>query len=172
MKTTEFLTFFRTLFHKYQYVLFVCFVGLLLLLWPQKKVETDVIAQDEDPSDEVFALEARLEEILEAMEGVGRTKVVLTVRTGKEMVYASDRSESLSQNEGSGTSSRQTELVTVNRGGEQMPVALQQIAPVYQGAVVVCQGADSASVRLFVTQAVQSLTGLTSDRIVISKMKS
>ena len=39
------------------------------------------------------------------------------------------------------------------------------------GAVVVCDGADAPSVRLYVTNAVMSYTGLGSDRISVVKMK-
>ena len=40
-----------------------------------------------------------------------------------------------------------------------------------RGAVVVCDGADKASVRLDVTQAVMVYSGLGSDRIAVCKMK-
>jgi len=36
---------------------------------------------------------------------------------------------------------------------------------------VVCQGADRAGVRLAVVDAVKSVTGLSSDRITVLKMK-
>ena len=39
-----------------------------------------------------------------------------------------------------------------------------------EGAVVVCAGADSAKVRLEVTNAVAAYTGLGSDRIIVMKM--
>ena len=39
------------------------------------------------------------------------------------------------------------------------------------GAVVVCQGADDAQVRLNVTNAVAAYTGLGSDKITVMKMK-
>jgi len=38
---------------------------------------------------------------------------------------------------------------------------------VYQGAVVVCQGADSSAVRLAVTEAVAALTGLSTEKITV-----
>ena len=44
--------------------------------------------------------------------------------------------------------------------------------PVYQGAVVVCEGAERAAVRLAIVEAVSSLTGLGSDKISVIKMKS
>lgn len=40
-----------------------------------------------------------------------------------------------------------------------------------EGAVVVCQGCDSAKVRLDVTNAVMAYTGLGSDKITVMKMK-
>ncbi|MCD8343584.1 MAG: hypothetical protein LUC19_04260, partial [Oscillospiraceae bacterium] len=40
-----------------------------------------------------------------------------------------------------------------------------------EGAVVVCDGADSAAVRYAVTGAVGAYTGLGSDKITIIKMK-
>ena len=39
------------------------------------------------------------------------------------------------------------------------------------GAVVVCQGADDAQIRLNVTNAVAAYTGLGSDKITVMKMK-
>ena len=42
--------------------------------------------------------------------------------------------------------------------------------PQFQGAVVVCQGADRPSVRLDIINAVSALTGLGSDRITVVKM--
>ena len=66
-----------------------------------------------------------------------------------------------------------SETVTINRGsGQQDVVITQQRYPVYQGAVVVCQGADRASVRLAVTEAVAALTGLSSDKISVVKWNS
>ena len=75
---------------------------------------------------------------------------------------------------GSGGDVRQErQVLTVNRGsGRQEVVVTRRMYPVYQGAVVVCQGADSAAVRLAVTQAVSDLTGLGADHISVVKMKS
>ena len=44
-------------------------------------------------------------------------------------------------------------------------------SPVYQGAVVVCRGADSPAVRLAIVEAVANATGLGTDRITVLKMK-
>ena len=52
-----------------------------------------------------------------------------------------------------------------------MPVVTKTKSAPYLGAVVVCDGADSATVRLRIMQAVSALTGLGSDKISVIKMK-
>ncbi len=161
----------QRLFDKYKYVLLVCLAGVVLLLWPQKEEEqpAEPLPLAGEQSDQ--ELELRIQELLESMEGVGQAKVVLTRENDGETDYVYDQTNSASRTESGGSSSRQSQLATLSEGGGQAPVELRRRAPSYRGAVVVCQGGGSASVRLAVTQAVQSLTGLPADRIVITKMK-
>ena len=44
-------------------------------------------------------------------------------------------------------------------------------APIYRGAVVVCDGADNPQVNLDIVSAVSNITGLRSDQISVLKMK-
>ena len=170
MKTPVIPAYLKNLFDKYKYILLVCTVGVLLMLWPEKPMKTTAKPQTGGlPTSE--SLEVRLQTLLEEMDGVGKARVVLTVENGEETRYAYDRTDSENHTESSGSASRQAELVTVSQSGGQTPVPVGTIAPEYRGAVVVCQGGGSAAVRLAVTQVVQSLTGLSADRIVISKMK-
>ena len=46
-------------------------------------------------------------------------------------------------------------------------VTTENIFPINQGAVVVCQGAGSSAVRLAVTEAVAALTGLSTEKITV-----
>ena len=55
--------------------------------------------------------------------------------------------------------------------GSQEVIVTQQVYPVYQGAVIVCQGAGNSAVRLAITEAVSALTGLSANRISIVKWK-
>lgn len=172
MKELHLPAYLQKLFDKYKYILLVILVGLVLMLWPQTEdpQETPNLSTPGEQSD-VAALEARIQTLLETMEGVGAARVLLTLETGEETTYAYDRTESQTRTEGSTSATRQQELVTLSESGGQTPVALHRTAPVYRGAVVVCQGGGSAAVRLAVTQVIQSLTGISADRIVISKMK-
>ena len=169
MKNNTIAAYLQSMFDKYKYVLLIGVIGLLLLLWPQPETEIQLpAAPTQSRSDD---LELRLQALLEAMDGVGKATVLLTVEHEGETEYAYDRTESQTVSEGGGSQSRQQELVTLSENGGQTPVLLRSSAPQYRGAVVVCEGGDRAAVRLAVTQVVQSLTGISADRIVISKMK-
>lgn len=171
MKMPQLPAYLQGLFDKYKYILLVLLAGLVLLLWPQSENQPQRPEKTAAVMEETAALEGRICAILQQIDGVGEASVLLTVESGEETVYAYDRTESRSQQGDSASLNQQRELVTLSDSGGQSPVSLRQQAPVYRGAVVVCQGGDSAAVRLAVTQVIQSLTGLSADRIVISKMK-
>lgn len=171
MKMPQLPAYLQGLFDKYKYILLVLLAGLVLLLWPQSENQPQRPEETAAVMEETAALEDRICAILRQIDGVGEASVLLTVESGEETVYAYDRTESRSQQGDSASLNQQRELVTLSDSGGQSPVSLRQQAPVYRGAVVVCQGGDSAAVRLAVTQVIQSLTGLSADRIVISKMK-
>ena len=65
----------------------------------------------------------------------------------------------------------QTNRLSKAGGGEE-PVKIKTVGPAYRGALIVCDGADSAVVRLQVTQCVSALTGLSSNQISVIKMKN
>ena len=149
---------------KYQYVLLVIAVGVVLLLLPtgsrDSPQEAQDPAQEEGVSFDLDAFETKLEAVLSQVEGAGETKVVLTLDGGSRQVLARN------QEQGSGGSSNT--VATVGRGsGAQEVVPLQTVAPQFRGALVVCPGGGDAQVRLKLIEAVSALTGLGSDRISV-----
>lgn len=158
---------------KYKYVLLVALVGVLLLLWPTSPLEKEgpagaVPVPGEAPTLETAVLEARLERALARVEGAGEVTVVLTVEASPRRVLAQDGSVT----EGDSQTSRSTSTVmAAQSGGAQAPVELQEVGPVYRGALVVATGADSPQLRLSLSEAVSALTGLGADKITICKGK-
>lgn len=152
----QFLTFVK----KYQYVPLVVLVGILFMLIPQnpKQPQTVIPAAETGKP----ALEEQLTVILRQISGVGKVEVLLTEEIGTDTVYQVD----IRQNQGNTDT-----VILTDRNREETGLVKQILAPVYRGAVVVCQGADSAGVRLAVVDAVKSVTGLSSDRITVLKMK-
>ena len=93
---------------------------------------------------------------------------MLSLRTGAETVYQTDTKRSSGE---SGDTQETTTVLCTQSGSSKTPLVKKTEYPVYQGAVVVCAGADSAQVRLAIVEAVSSLTGLGSDKITVVKMK-
>ena len=149
----------------YRYAAWILLAGILLILYPGRKEEVT-----EEPAavpQTVASLETRLEELLSHVDGAGKVRVVLSMKTGEEYEYQMDRQEN---NQGD-KQDRREETVLVSENGDDKPVVVKTIYPTYKGAVVVCEGADSAAVRLNIVRAVSSLTGLGSDKITVVKMK-
>ena len=145
----------RDIFRKYRAVGLVLLAGLLLLLLPTGKSS----GQERQTSDDtqLYSLEEterRMAQLLGRMSGVGRVQVMLSLKTGPTLQLAQDMD--LEQEEGS-----------LRGSGWQEALVTRQDYPVYQGAVVVCQGAGSSAVRLAVTEAVAALTGLSTEKITV-----
>lgn len=149
---------------QYKYVLLVIVAGLILLMIPtgggDKKTEQKQATQSEQF--DLSAFENRLEDILSRIDGAGKTNVVLTLKNDGLRVLAQETQ----RKEGESN----TTVVTIGRGsGMQDVVEIQSFTPQFQGAVVVCQGADSPAVQLKLIEAVSALTGLGSDKISVCK---
>ena len=147
---------------KFKYPALILLLGLVLILWPSKQKPEAAPVPEQVKS--VPSVEEEMEDILSCIDGAGRVRVLFTLRTGDETVYQTDTSGSKGQDSESRTET------TVMAG--DVPVVRQTVYGQYRGALIVCQGADSPSVRLQMVNAVAGLTGLPADRITVIKMKS
>jgi stage III sporulation protein AG len=150
------------LIRKYKYVLAVVFAGLMLMLLPGREAQEAQLS-DGEVREELSTQEA-LEKILTRIEGVGRVQVLLTEAQGSMTVYVNDESSTPD-------SLRSEPVIITGADRTQQGLVSQVIPPVYQGAVIVCQGGDLPGVRLAVVEAVCDATGLTADKITVLKMK-
>lgn len=158
---------------RFKYPLLILLLGAFLLLLPGKGARTDQTAEAAPTeSAEQPDCEARLEEILSQVQGAGKVRVMLTVRSGPETIYQQDTKLDTDSEEGSESNREENATVLISRGsGTEEPVISQVLGPDYWGAIVVCQGADNAQVKLSVVQAVCSVTGLGADQVTVLKMK-
>lgn len=153
---------------KYRYVVLVLVIGIALMLIPggkneeqQTVVSVAAGVEFEDPTQE-------LTQILSQIRGAGKVQILLTKNAGERTVYQTDQDSSASD----GNNSVRLETVIVTDSDRMEQGLIQQIlAPEYRGAIIVCQGADDAAVRLAIVEAVSDVTGLGADRISVLKMK-
>ena len=95
-------------------------------------------------------------------------KVLLTEAAGAETVYQTNEDRSSSADS---ESVRVETVITTDSGREETGLVRTVTPPIYLGAIIVCQGGDSASVKLSVVEAVSNVTGISTDRITVLKMK-
>ena len=156
------------LIKKYKYAVIVLLLGITLMLLPVGKRNEAAVKTVVEQMEEKEDVNDALEQILCQIAGAGEVRVLLSVATGEEIVYQTDNKLSQSDE----NSNTQIDTVTVTDADRnESGLIKQKISPVYRGAIVVCQGADSAQVQLAIVEAVAKVTGLSSDRISVLKMK-
>lgn len=154
-------------FQKYKYVVLILVLGILLMLLPEKSAKEN-IPETVMGEEATVSLAEQLEEILCRMEGVGAVRVLLTVSAEEETIFQTN--ENQTDAESSGSIKTDTVIISdTNRN--QQGLVRKVISPIYQGAIVVCQGGDQPTVKFAVTQAVANATGLRADCISVLKMK-
>ena len=158
---------------KYKYAAIVVLIGLALLLIPGKSSQQETAAAPEPVRDDaayVAEVEARLTQTLAQMQGAGEVRVMLTLKTGSETRYQMDVSTS-TEDDGA-RSSREQKTVILSAGSAYDEAAVSAVEyPRFQGALILCQGANDPVVKLNCINAVSALTGLKSDQITVVKMK-
>lgn len=154
---------------KFKYVILILVIGIALMLIPgTDKEEKKQSLENVQHASDTVSVSQQLEEILSKVAGAGETKVMLTVDQGEKTHYQTD--EDIDQTEN--TTDTRTQTVTVTDANRNQTGLIRQInPPTYLGAIVLCQGADSASVRLAIVDAVSKVTGLGANQISVLKMK-
>ncbi len=156
----------KELFGKYKYVLLILAVGILLMSLPEGQTQHK---STEAPAAAVPATKAEeLEEILGQISGVGKVRVMLTEAESARTVYQTDEDSSRA----SDSENKRLQTVIVSGTDREEHGLIQGIIPpVYLGAIIVCQGGDSPTVKFSIVEAVSNVTGISSDRITVLKMK-
>ena len=136
------------LLKKYKYPIILLCIGMILMGLPSFSGEKEPAAGETAavPTSPEPGVQEELEQILKNIYGAGDVKVMLTISQGEKTLYQTDVVSGITEN----SQDTDTDTVIVS---------------------VLCQGADSPSVRLAITQAVSKVTGLPTDRIAVLKMK-
>lgn len=151
---------------KYRLVFFVLLIGVFLMLMPEKKQTvqenpTQTIPEKQD-------LETDLAHILSKIDGAGKTEVLLTESVGEQTYYQANEDISSSDH---GKDQRTDTVLVTNSAREETGLVRRTDPPIYRGAIILCQGAANAQVRLSIVEAVANATGLSTDKITVLKMK-
>lgn len=146
---------------KYKYLVLILLVGVGLMLIPSTKKEKVATVQNVVIPVQTASMTEELEEILSNIKGAGRVQVMLTIKSSEQTVYQTDTP----------ATDRQDTVIITGDDRSQSGLVQQIISPTYRGAIVLCQGADSANVCLAIKEAVSKVTGLDASQISVLKMK-
>lgn len=152
---------------KYRYVFLVVLIGIFLMALPEKTEKIQTPAQ-EPPVPKQEDLQRELSGILAKVAGAGRVEVLLTYDAGERTLYQTDDDITYAENS---RDARKKTVVVTGSSREETGLVSQLLPPTYRGAVILCQGADNAQVRLSIVEAVSNATGLSTDKISVLKMK-
>lgn len=126
-------------------------------------------------------LEQRLRETLSQMEGVGKVRVMITLKSSQELVVEKEQPflrSSTNENDSQGgnrtVSQLETEENTVYRtdGSVSEPYVVKTLPPQVEGVVVVAEGAGSGTVDRTIVEMVQALFGVEAHKVKVVKMET
>ena len=166
----------KSFLQKYRYFFIMILIGLIFLIVPTTEKDTKTSTERAELTFSVDVLQNKIEKMLSKSEGVGRVEVLLTLKSGMEHIYAEearvtlDRQENEAQFDYHEDSDKRPSVISGDSGVET-PVLVKQIYPEFLGATVICDGAENATVRKLISEAISALTGIGSDKIAILKMK-
>lgn len=133
-------------------------LGLLLILTDGKSAKkSNVNKSDESDvgkymSEYIETTECKLKAIIEKVSGVGNVNVMVTLKSGREYVYASDISEN-------------SEDYVLADGS---PIYIKEYLPEIEGVAVVCDGGNNIETKAVITELVCSVLGLYSTHVYVT----
>ena len=147
-------------------IIFIIFIiGVVLVLTAQHHKDTYGGENVSAPASAVSVRneEERLAEMLAQIEGAGRVSVMITYESGTEKSLAYETKTSSRENSGERSEDRKA----VTSGGE--PMVVKEVYPQVKGVIVAADGADSASVKTAIREAVTASLGVSAHRVCIFK---
>lgn len=135
------------------------------------------IQSNTSKSDTVSELEYKLTEILSEIQSVGKVSVMITLKSGSEIIPAKDESitdKTTDEKDVDGGTRALNEKNTSDQvvfmndqGGTSKPLVLKEINPDIKGVIIVAEGAKDPKVKLQLTEAVQTVLDVPAFRVSV-----
>lgn len=124
--------------------------------------------------------ENKLKVLLQSIQGVGNTSVMIYFDTGEEQVPAYNENNSssvINETDNSGGKRTTTQnnssssVVLENNGDKTNPLILKTYKPKVTGVLITAEGADNSDIKLNITNAVSSFFNISVDKVNVYPMK-
>ncbi|MDF2839751.1 MAG: hypothetical protein K0Q99_522 [Clostridia bacterium] len=125
----------------------------------------------------VSELERKLIDILAEIQNAGKVSVMITLKTGTEIIPAKDESftdKNTDEKDVEGGTRNIIEKNTTDQvvfmndqGGTSKPLVLKEVNPEIKGVIIVAEGAKDPKVKLQLTEAVQTVLDVPAYRVSV-----
>lgn len=171
-------------------IILIVTIIIINTIWgDEKKENTNTIQSDTaklvsseaESSVTEDSTQKNLKEILSKIDGVGKVEVLITYSESSQIVAMYNEKYKESQTEEGDTNggtrviqevSKDKEIIYQEENGEKVPITEKIVMPKMEGALIVAEGANNASVKANIIQAVEALTGLATHKIQVLEMKT
>lgn len=143
--------------HK-ELIIAVVAVVIMLALYFSSFKQSDNVEAEVVASDYCAQKQQEIQSAVSGIEGVGKTKVVISWESGVEIVTA--------QNVTINGSSSTTQIV--QNSGE--PIVVKEIYPKAVGVLIVCEGGNNAKVKVDIIMAIATLMDISTDKVLVFEM--
>lgn len=175
---------------KKEQILILLLIGVLLLViaLPTQETQKETAPVSLDVADEVSSgdparewteyLEQKLQTALSQVAGVGRTEVILTVKSDGRVLVEKDTARQEEKTDGTGdaggSSSVQTSENTVyekDASGKETPFVTETVLPDICGVLILAEGGGDGSIQAEITEAAMALFQLDAHKIKVMKLE-
>ena len=134
-------------------------------LWPARNEQTET-AVTLTAGQVEQALEERITTLLRQVEGVGGCRVMVTLESDTQSVYAAD---TVSATGADGAVSLSEQYLTVDTATGPVGLLITRIQPTVKGVAVVCDGGGNTAVQQRVIQVVSTAFHISERRVCVVK---
>ncbi len=145
----------------------IAFVGIALMAFilftdfsPPKKSEPESDSYNNIYTDFAAETEKKLCDIVSSIDGAGRCKVMVTIESGEENIYAEN------------IKGEESEYVVIETNSDEGGLLLKVIRPKIRGVAIVCDGGDKFTVKNSIIETVCAALGIRSTRVSVTKMEN
>ncbi len=133
-------------------------LGIMLIALSSISVRDSTTGDDSLSYEEYTSqLEKKIEDFLLSINGIKKARVVVTLDTSNEHVYAQNQST--------------YDFLTINSNNGESPVHITDIYPTVRGIAISCTDGDNNEVRMRITKLISAYLGISSNRIEIVSIK-
>ncbi len=153
-------------------IIFLGIAGMIVILFSELfegKEKSNNNSDKMSQSYETYAqdMEGRVKRMIEKIDGVGKSEVMVTISGTEEYVYAQEGKVK----NGEKDFSSESEYVIIGSGGEKQALLKKIVNPEISGVAVICEGGDSSIVKERIYSVISAVFNISSKNIYVTKLK-